>query len=139
MNDSHLFKIAREVSKCADYNGNAKLGCVAVYKGAVLAKGFNSDKTHTVQEIYNRERYKNCGNRYLPSRVHAEISVLSKIKYLDIDFSRLHIYIFRELKNGQLAMARPCQSCFSALKAMGVKHIHYTTEMGYCEETIERE
>lgn len=134
MNDSHLFKIAREVSKLADYNGNAKLGCIAVYKGAVLAKGFNSDKTHTAQEIWNCKRYKNCGNRYLPSRVHAELSALQKIKYLDIDFSKVHIYVYRELKSGEIAMARPCASCQAYIKAMGIKHIHYTTECGYAAE-----
>ena len=62
---------------------------------------------------------------------------LVKIKYLDIDFSRVHIYIYRELRDGTLAMARPCQACLAAIKQMGIKHIHYTTDgEGYAHEVL---
>ena len=136
MSDTHLFKMARACSLQSDYCGSARIGCVAVYKGSVLAKGFNSDKTHTIQSRYNVMRYKDIGNRYLPSKIHGELAVLQKIKYLDIDFSRVHIYVYRELKDGTMAMARPCPACMTAIKEMGIKHIHYTTECGYAVERI---
>lgn len=135
-NDLHLFKVARECSLQSDYCGSARIGCVVVYKGSVLAKGFNSDKTHTIQNKYNVLRYKDSGNRYLPSKIHGELSVLSKIKYLDIDFSRVHLYVYRELKDGTLAMARPCKACMAAIKQMGIKRIYYTTECGFAAERI---
>lgn len=134
MNDSHLFKLARECSFCADYSGNARIGCVVVYRGTVLAKGWNTNKTHTSQDVFNKWRYKNSGNRYLPSKAHAEIVALTKIKYLDIDFSKVHIYIYRELKDGHLGMARPCAACQAAIKALGIKNIHYTTNNGFVQE-----
>ena len=136
MSDTHLFKMARACSLQSDYCGSARIGCVAVYKGSVLAKGFNSDKTHTIQSRYNVMRYKDIGNRYLPSKIHGELAVLQKIKYRDIDFSRVHIYVYRELKDGTMAMARPCPACMTAIKEMGIKHIHYTTECGYAVERI---
>lgn len=136
MSDEHLFRMARAVSFQSDYCGSARIGCIAVYKGSVLAKGFNSDKTHTIQSRYNVMRYKDIGNRYLPSKIHGELAVLQKIKYLDIDFSRVHIYVYRELKNGTMAMARPCPACMAAIKQLGIKHIHYTTECGFAAERI---
>ena len=53
MNDPHLFRIAREVSLQATYCGSARIGCIAVYRGTILAKGCNSDKTHTTQAKFN--------------------------------------------------------------------------------------
>ena len=138
MNDSHLFKTAKECSFNSNYTvgGRARIGCVIVYKGAILAKGWNSDKTHTAQAQFNVWRYKDSGNNYLPPKCHAECMALQKIKYLDIDFSRVHIYIYRELRDGKLAMARPCSACFAAIKSYGIKHIHYTTNEGFAYEKI---
>ena len=139
MNDSHLFKLARECSFQSDYTGcaSAKLGAIAVYKGTILAKGYNTDKTHPRQAYFNKWRYKNIGNNYLPEKMHSEIMVLEKIKYLDIDFSKVHIYIYRETKRKQLAMARPCPSCLAAIRQMNIHYIHYTTDCGYAFEKIQ--
>lgn len=138
MNDSHLFKAARECSFKSDYSGcgRARIGCVFAYKGTILAKGFNSDKTHSTQAKYNKWRYKDSGNKYLPSKVHSEIAALNKVKYLDIDFSKAHLYIYRELRDGKLGMARPCPACMAAIKEMGIKNIHYTTDCGFAAERI---
>ena len=134
--DSHLFSIARTCSLQADYCGNARIGCIAVYRGTVLAKGFNSDKTHTKQAQFNVYRFKECGNRYLPSKIHAEMAVLQKIKYLDIDFSRVHLYVYREWKSGRIAMSRPCEACMAAIRAMGIKNVHYSTDCGFAYEKL---
>ena len=139
LKDSHLFKVARECSLQSDYCGHARIGCILVYHGTILAKGWNSDKTHTMQSIYNVRRFKNCGNRYLPDKQHAELCVIAKTRYLDIDWSKVHLYIYRELKDGTLAMARPCKACWSAIEVQGIRHIHYTTDKGYAYERIEKD
>lgn len=138
MNDVHLFAAARDSMLKADYTGGgkARIGCVAVYKKAILAKGFNTDKTHTEQARFNKWRYKNVGNRYLPEKLHAETSVLNRIRYLDIDFSKVHLYIYRETRDGNRAMCRCCPSCFAALRELGIKHIHYTSEQGFVHEVL---
>jgi len=137
MNDSHLFRIAREVSLQATYCGSARIGCIAVYRGTILAKGCNSDKTHTTQAKFNVYRFKNSGNRYLPEKLHAEMDVLNRIKYLDIDFSRVHLYIYREWKDGTIAMSRPCDACLTAIvEQFHIRHIHYTTDRGYAYEKL---
>ena len=138
MNDSHLFQLARECSFKSDYTGGGRacIGCIAVYKGSVLAKSWNTNKTHTAQSRFNVYRYKNSGNNYLPEKCHAEVGVINKIKYLDIDFSKVHLYIYRELRDGTIAMARPCPACLAAIKEKKIKYIHYTTECGTAFETI---
>lgn len=136
MSNDHLFHIAREVSLQSDYSGNARIGCICMYRGCILAKGCNSDKTHTMQAHYNVMRFKNCGNKYLPDKLHAEMQVISKIRYLDIDWSKVHLYVYRELRDGSIAMARPCVACMSAIKALGIQHIHYTTDDGYAHERL---
>lgn len=138
MNDLHYFKVAREVSFESDYSGGGRprIGCIVVYKGAILAKGYNTDKTHTAQAQYNKWRYKKTDGRYLPDKCHAEVACIFKIQYLDIDMSRVHVFIYRETRNGALAMARPCNACLHAIKDMGIKNIHYTTDSGYAYEKI---
>lgn len=140
MNDSHLFKVARECSLKSDYKSNcssARIGCITVYKGAILTKSFNSDKTHTIQGKYNKWRYnEDVTKKYLPSKIHAELGCIQRIKYLDIDFSKVHLYIYRETRQGKLAMARCCPSCMAAIRELGIKHLHYTTDGGYCYEKL---
>ena len=140
MNDKHMFKAAREVSLNSDYTGGrVKVGCVVAYKGTILARSCNSDKTHPAQDKYNAYRFKKDGKGYLPPKVHAEVLALSKIKYLNIDFSKVHVYIYRELMDGRLGMSRPCSACLAAIKQLQIKHVHYTTYDGYCHEVISYE
>ena len=134
----NFFKHARKCSLEADYTGynQTKVGCVITYHGTILAKGHNSDMTHSLQEYFNcRYRPKNVGMRYLPSKTHAEVSALAKIRYLDIDFSKVELYTYRELRDGKIAKSRPCEACMAAIKKMGIKKIYYTTEDGYAKET----
>lgn len=133
---SRFFEEARRCSQKSDYTGamSTKVGAVAVFKGTVIAKGYNKNKTHPLQEKYNSYRYDTNSNHYYPSKIHAEMEVVSKIRNLDIDFSRIVIYVYRETKTGKLAIARPCKACTAALKDLGIKTVCYTTENGYCEE-----
>lgn len=138
MNNMHMFDAAREASLQSDYSGGGRprIGCIICYKGTILAKGWNTDKTHTVQDRYNKWRYKNPDGHYLPSKLHAEASCINKIKYLDIDMSKVHVFVYRETRDGKLAMSRPCPACMHAIKDLGIKNVHYTTNLGYAEEKI---
>lgn len=132
-----FFKEAKKESLLSDYNGQ-HLGAVAVYGDKViLAKAHNSNKTNTTQYFYNRYRIEQKSNiMSKPPRSHAECNLYRKIRFLDIDFSRVSVYIYRELKNGKLGMARCCPACMEALKSLGIKKICYTTDDGYAEEKL---
>lgn len=126
------FNIAKEVSKLSTYN-KQHLGCVVVYKKQVLSVGYNQEKTHTLQAIYNQYRefnhYDNC------AKIHAETDALSKIRHLDIDWSRIEIYIYRERKDtNERALAYPCRACQAMIRQLGIRNIYYTGEDSYCYE-----
>ena len=138
--NKHFFDLARAESYKATYSGYSavKIGCVVVYHGTILARGSNSNKSHTTQSKYNYLRYSDKHlNHYYHASIHAEIQALNKIKYLDIDFSKVEVYVYRSYKNGGTAMARPCASCMEFIKSLGIKNIYYTTPDGYAYERIE--
>lgn len=56
---------------------------------------------------------------------HAEARLVRKL-----GFDAPMILVVRILKNGDLAMAKPCPDCERALRAYRVKKIFYTTENG---------
>ena len=136
MNHEHFLKIAKKCSKKSTYSNHRRvqIGCLFVYKGTILAKGWNTERTHTNQMRYNTFRFNAIDS--FPSKLHAEISVLNKVKYLDIDFSKAILYIYREYNDGSPAMARCCPSCFAAAKALKIGTIVYTTDNGYAIEKI---
>lgn len=137
MNYQHYLDIAAECAEFSTYTGpnSVKIGCIAVYHGAVLAKGCNSDKTHTMQERYNYLRYNvQREPRYYPSKIHAETETLNRIQYLDIDFTKVVLFIYREHKDGTFALAKPCSSCEKLIRDLHIGKIVYTIDNGYAVE-----
>ena len=128
-----FLNIAKELSNLSDFTKH-KIGCVVVYKGTIISSAFNSNKTHTMQYRYNK--YRDLEGDTIISKSHAEVAALSKIRYLDIDWSRVIVYVYRAHKSGIRAMARPCQACYQAIKEKGLQTIVYTTENGYAVEKI---
>ena len=111
------------------------IGCIAVYKGHILAVGYNTNKTHPLQKKYNKFR-KMYNSKFEPvPKSHAEISCLSQIKDMDLDFSKIKLYIYRENKNGNLAICRPCKACMKLIDELGIKKIFYTVDGGFVNET----
>lgn len=127
-----IFKRAKEISCLSDYN-RIHIGCVAVYKNHVLAVGYNTNKTHPLQMKYNKYRdHKYNGD--FTQKLHAEMSCLNQIKDMDLDFGKVELYVYREDKNRNLAMCRPCAACMRAIDDLGIKRIHYTTYGGFADE-----
>lgn len=128
-----FFDEAKKESYLSDYN-KQHLGAVAVYQNKfILARAHNCEKTNPTQYYFDRYRIPNRGI-IVESKGHAEINLVRKIRYLDIDFSKVTIYIYREFKDGSPALSRPCPACEQALKSLGIKKVCYTTNAGYCEE-----
>lgn len=128
MNDKKIkryFDFARCVSLCGDYP-KYHIGAIAVYKNKIIASGYNCMKENSSQAKYN---YYRCyiGDKYnWKNRIHAEIMVLNKIKNMKIDFSKVSIFVYREYKNEETALSKPCKACERAIKDMGIKNVYYT-------------
>ena len=132
--DYRYFDKARQVATISDYH-KVHIGCVAVYQGQIIGLGCNCNKTHPTQKFYNR--YREQSDSMLP-KLHAEISCLNQIRNLDINFSKVKLYIYRIRKDQPYGLARPCLSCMAAIKDLGIKEIYYTTNDGYSYERLEK-
>ena len=136
--DYRYFNKARNVAAISAQKSNFKniqAGCVVVYLVQVIGLGCNCNKTHPTQQYYNQ--YRKRSDSLLP-KLHAEISCLNQIKHLNINFSKVKLYIYRIRKDQPFGMARPCPSCMAAIRDLGIRYIYYTTNDGYVCERLER-
>lgn len=133
-NDYRYFNKARQVAMISDYC-KIHIGCVAVYKGKIISVGCNCNKTHPTQKFYNR--YRIPSDSMLP-KLHAEINCINSIKHMNINFSKVKIYIYRIRKNRLFGLSRPCPSCMEAIKDLGIRDIYYTNNNRYVHERIEK-
>lgn len=130
----NYFDKAKNISFLSDFK-NVHIGCVAIYKKQIIGTGFNTNKTNPIQMFYNKYRdFETIGKSQ--AKLHAEMSCILSIKNLNIDFSKVNLYIYREDKNRHIALSRPCKSCMQAIKDLGIKKINYTTYDGYAKEII---
>ena len=130
--DRTYFNIAKEISKMSDFP-RIHIGACVVYQHKVISSGFNTKKTHTLQKKYNKFRFQED----TPASMHAETqALLPLIGRKDIDFSRVSIYVYRALNNGELTLARPCPSCMALIRNLGIRHIYYTSDKSYVNEEL---
>ena len=61
MKNTKMFNLAKEISELSNFK-RQHIGCVIVYKSHILSIGYNSNKTHPIQQIYNKYRYLNGNN-----------------------------------------------------------------------------
>lgn len=136
--DYHYFEKARRAASISDYC-RIHIGCIAVYQGNIIGVGCNTNKTHPRQKYYNR--YRTIDGNFntlesLPPKIHAETSCLNSIRNLDIDFSKVKLYIYRIRKDQEFGISRPCLACMAAIQDLGIKNIYYTTNTGFAYERI---
>ena len=135
----HYLNLAHNACFYSD-NKKARLGSVIVYKNKIISVGWNlENKTNPLQEEYNRLREYDTYVKSTKSSLHAEIAAMIKIKDMNIDFNRIHLFVYRIKKDGSTGYARPCPACMGFAKNLGIKHIYYSTENGktsWCYEKI---
>lgn len=130
--DYKYFSKARKAASISDYQ-KQHIGCIAVYQGQVVGVGCNCNKTHPRQQFYNK--FREQADFMLP-KLHAEINCLNQLRHLDINFSRVKLYIYRIRKDQPFGLSRPCPSCMAAIKDLGIRELYYTTNNGFSYEKI---
>lgn len=126
------FNVAKNVAELSDFE-RIHIGCCVVYKHRVISSGANVVKSHPLQRRLNKYRFDE--DYYHP--MHAEIrALLPLINRRDIDFSSVSLYLYREDKNGNICLSRPCNGCMALIKELGIKNIFYTTNGGFSHEKI---
>lgn len=127
------FSAAKAISALSNVK-QTKMGCVVVYKHRIISSGHNSCKTNPLQKKYNKYRFYEDDGKH---SIHAEVdALLPLLGQNDINFSHVYLYIYREHKNGELGIARPCKSCFKLIKDLGIRNIYYSNEGGFSHEEI---
>ena len=125
------FSAAKAVSTLSDHK--QKVGAAVVLKHRIISSACNSDcKTHPLQKQYNKYRFTEDS----PHKCHAELSALVPLIRDGVDLSRASIFVYRQHKNGSLAMARPCKSCMALIKDVGINRVFYTTDDGFAREDL---
>jgi deoxycytidylate deaminase len=97
------------------------MGAVLFKGGSVVNVGFNDYRYSSKFRKY----YQKKGRR---PTLHAEQSAILGVP-LDT-LSRSSLLVVRVRSNGELGLARPCESCIKMLAAVGVKRIFYSTNDG---------
>lgn len=133
--DYRYFSKARQAAKVSDF-WKVHVGSIAVYQGNIISVGCNLSKTHPMQKYYNKFREGDGNDHFNPS-LHAEINCINSIRHMDIDFSKVKLYVYRIRNDQPYGMARPCPSCMAAIKDIGIKNIYYTTNDGFAYEKVE--
>ena len=109
----HLaMKIAESSSGC-----NKKHGAVIVRGGSVLSVGFNKWRNRPPMLFNSLPK-----DELKMLTIHAEVDALSHLK----DAAGATIYVARVNKNSEPRYSRPCDDCYAAIKAAGIKKIVYT-------------
>lgn len=106
--------LAATLSKKSDHPQH-KIGAVLVRKNRAINTGFNKIKTHT----HSNSKYKS---------IHAEFDCIFGLTPKELKSTIL--YLYRETKNGDMALAKPCEFCDQLLRNFGVGKVIYTTPDG---------
>lgn len=95
----------------------AKHGVIIAKGNRVLSVGVNRSRNIPTNVSLPKEQ----------AAVHAEVAALKALPST-IDYSKLTLYSARVLRNGQLALAKPCSLCQSVLDFIGLTDIYWTGE-----------
>lgn len=133
-----FFEKAAEVACDSDFD-RYHLGCIAVLKNKIVAASPNRLKTHTLQAEY--DKYRDFNNiRSDPKNMHslhAEIACLNMLKYQNINYMDLELYIVRLRRDRDYGLARPCAACSQYIKNLGIRKLFYTSNFGFVFECLE--
>lgn len=120
MNLDKLSKKLRALAECSNHRQH-RMACAIFKKKKPVSFGWNMVKSHTKSiASYNM--------------LHAEISALLGIDYYTT--KGCVAYVYRENRQGEPAMAKPCGGCELALKLAGIKKVFYSSNKGWQEMEI---
>ena len=131
--EEYYFNKAKQISRISTYD-RVRIGCIAVYRKNIIGIGYNQAKTNPMQIKYNKYR-KECNNlNSINNYLHAEMACLNQIKNLDIDFSKVTLFVYREDNKKNMRICKPCGACERAIRDLGIKVVYYTDTNKYVRE-----
>jgi deoxycytidylate deaminase len=92
--------------------------------GTLVAVGYNRAKTHPLQARFSTGIHK--------LHLHAEIDAIANALRQRIPLTECSLIVARQGPKGFMT-SRPCDGCWSALEAFGVRTVGWTTAEGIVE------
>lgn len=114
------YNLLKKLSLRSNHHSH-QMSCIIIRGNKVIGRGFNMLKTHP------HSPHKNF------KQIHAEFAAVLNAGY---DVKGATVIIFREKKDGTLAVSKPCTSCHQFLIEQGVEEIVYTFENSFKMEKI---
>ena len=131
------FNLAKSVSYTSNFP-KVHIGAVIINGHDILAVACNTKRSHPIMKKLNPLRFTNNATQkdidHCKNRIHAEIASILKCNKKDLVGAS--IYVYRETKDGYIAMCRPCAACMHEIVECGITDIYYTTEDGLCHEEV---
>jgi deoxycytidylate deaminase len=119
MRDSYYLAQAKKASKKSNHHRH-QLGCVIAKGSEILGVGYNVLKTHPKSP-----------NPF--HQIHAEFMAYINA---DCNVAGATAYVYRQLKNGFQAAAKPCPTCWKFLMDCGIKQVVYSYEGSFKQEKM---
>ena len=114
----HMF-IQAAIDKAHQSPMNHKHGAVIVYRGKIIASGYNYLQQH---KTYSHS-------------IHAEVAAIKDLlnnkEYRKIPHYKCELYVVRIGKESMgfpTKMSKPCGNCYKSCKKVGMKTIYWTTD-----------
>lgn len=117
---ARFFDLCKKLTLKSTHHSHA-MACVIVKKNRVVSIGWNELKTHS--KSLHEYKYR-----------HAEFNAILNTPLNELQGATA--YIYREHRNGQPALAKPCPSCLKSLQLVGIDKICYSIDGGYQKENI---
>lgn len=137
--DVHYFNMAKELAETSTFSKRFRIGCIAVLGNTVVSSGINSDKSEPLQKEFDYLRFSDTYEYEYLHKSHAETACLKWLIKNDIKPNRIRLYVYRSLRNGQSALARPCISCRALIKEYGIRRIYYSGDNEFFKEDIKND
>lgn len=124
MNITRHMETAISIARDTVPFANAKIGAVLLHHNTVVAVANNNNpKTHPLARRYGKNR-----NALYP---HAEIAVLRNAQKRGFkNWRSATLLIARVLRDGTVAMSKPCEGCSIAIRNFNIGKVYYTDEAG---------
>jgi deoxycytidylate deaminase len=121
---NNLFILAQTVEPVA----GARMSAAVVHKKRIVGYGFNQNKTHPIQNKFNKHEEANF--------LHAEISaIINALRNVPVDLlPKCTLYVARArrgCKKGpwEYGLAKPCKGCQKYIDSFGIKKVVYTNNV----------
>ena len=104
--------------------------CVMAYmltKRNIIGPFLNGPSTNPKIDACSMHAERNCIRKVIG--IHTKFNPYRKLPITDKK-TNYEIIVVRFDRTGKVKSARPCRDCLSAMKAYGIKKVHYTTDDG---------